>query len=423
MKVRASPPVPPVQSAPPGTRVLSGQSLALHNLRTAVIVVVFAFHSFLAYLGSSPTTQPAFDKPPFAWRSIPIIDNERWFGFDLFCAHQDVYLISLLFFVSGLFVWPSLGRKGSGVFVRERLLRIGVPFTLAVAFLMPPALYPVYRITASDPSVSAYWQHWWALPFWPSGPPWFLWLLLVFDIAAAGLHRFARRWGDALGGVAAGPRPFAVVLIAASAVAYVPLALAFTPWEWSELGPFAIQLSRPLHYGVYFFAGVAVGAHGIQRGVLAIDGSLVRRWDLWLAAAVATFALWLGITAFAMTGNGEASLGVQVLQALAFVLACASSCLFVVAAFLRFANRRLRLLESMRDSAYGMYLIHYLFVMWLQYLLLGLAMYAIIKGVMVFAAALVLSWAATAGMLRIPAAARLIGTETRAATSPSRPAL
>src|ERR1700730_8667350 len=139
---------------------MSTPSVALNNLRTFAIVLVLATHAVEAYLGSSPASSFRFDDPPYQWRSIPIVDSERWFGFDLFCAHQDIYLISLLFFLSGLFVWPSLARKGSDVFLRERLLRLGVPFALAEIFLMPLAHYPVYRVTAIDPSVIAFLQHW-----------------------------------------------------------------------------------------------------------------------------------------------------------------------------------------------------------------------------------------------------------------------
>ena len=130
---------------------MSTPGLALHNLRTVVIVIVLAVHAVLAYLGSSPASSFNFDDPPYRWRSIPIVDPERWFGFDIFCAFQDVYLISLLFFLSGLFVWPSLVRSGSRIFLRDRLLRIGVPFALTVGLLMPLAHYPVYRVTAVDP--------------------------------------------------------------------------------------------------------------------------------------------------------------------------------------------------------------------------------------------------------------------------------
>ncbi len=84
-------------------------------------------------------------------------------------------------------------------------------------------------------------------------------MLLVFDSAAAALYKFARAWGNALGRLCTDPARL-VLLLCASAVAYIPLALAFTPFEWLDIGPFAFQLSRPLHYAIYFFAGVGVGA-------------------------------------------------------------------------------------------------------------------------------------------------------------------
>jgi hypothetical protein len=82
---------------------MSNPALALNNLRTFAIVIVLAVHSFVAYLASSPASSFRFDDPPFRWRSIPIVDSDRWLGFDIFCAHQDSYLIALLFFLSGLF--------------------------------------------------------------------------------------------------------------------------------------------------------------------------------------------------------------------------------------------------------------------------------------------------------------------------------
>ena len=94
---------------------MSGSSLALSNLRAFVILIVLAFHSVLAYLGSLPAAPFPFDNAPFRWNAFPIVDSQRWFGFDLFCAFQDVYLMSFMFFLSGLFVWPSLKRKGSSV--------------------------------------------------------------------------------------------------------------------------------------------------------------------------------------------------------------------------------------------------------------------------------------------------------------------
>jgi glucans biosynthesis protein C len=369
-------------------------SPALNNLRTFAVMLVLTGHSAIAYLSSSPLSAFRFDDPPFRWRSLPIIDSDRWLGFDLFCAYQDTYLIALLFFLSGLFVWPSLVRKGMWTFLRDRIVRIGLPFALTVGLLMPIAYYPVYRVTAVDPSITAYWHHLLALPLWPSGPPWFLWVLLVFDLTAAALYRFARRSGGALAGIAgrlsSQPAAFVTALLVLSAFAYVPLAFAFTPWPWFHVGPFAVQLSRPLLYAVYFFAGVALGAHGIERGLLAPGGWLTQHLRPLGWTALATFALWLVFAGIA--NSGSPSRTVRVLEAVSYVACCAAGCLFMLAVFVRFANRHLRVFDALNGRAYGMYLVHYLFSVWLQFLLLGLAAPAVFKATIVFCGTAVLSF-------------------------------
>jgi glucan biosynthesis protein C len=384
---------------------MSRSSLALSNLRAAAILIVLAFHSCIAYLDSLPSATQPFNSAPYQWRSFPIIDNQRWSGFDLFCATHDVYLMSLMFFLSGVFVWPSLARKGCWDYTSRRILRLGLPFALAVFLLMPVTLYPVYLVTAIDPSVAAFRQSYLALPFWPSGPAWFLWQLLVLNIAAASAHRFAPASETLLGKMtsrAAHPSRFFAGLVTASALAYVPLAIAFTPWEWLQLGPFGLQLSRPLHYAVYFFAGFGVGICGMENGLLAPDGLLARRWAMWLAAAFAAFLLWIAPTALLFKLRDAAPLGLQIVADFGFVLSCASSSFFLVAVFLHFARNRSRVLDSLSRNAYGMYLVHYVFVVWLQYGLLNAPLFAFAKAAIVFGVTLVLSWATSAALRRLP---------------------
>jgi hypothetical protein len=99
----------------------TSSSLALSNLRAIVILIVLAFHSMLAYLVFIPAGAAAFDSPPYVWRAFAIVDTRRFFGFDLICAWQDVYLMALMFFLSGLFVAPSLKRKGAWRYAGDRL--------------------------------------------------------------------------------------------------------------------------------------------------------------------------------------------------------------------------------------------------------------------------------------------------------------
>ena len=47
--------------------------------------------------------------------------------------------MSLMFFLSGLFVWPSLTRKGSWTFLWDRIVRLGLPLVLGGLRLMPIA--------------------------------------------------------------------------------------------------------------------------------------------------------------------------------------------------------------------------------------------------------------------------------------------
>jgi peptidoglycan/LPS O-acetylase OafA/YrhL len=389
--------------------------LALDNLRGFVILLVLSFHSVLAYLNFLPASPFPFDAPPYLWRAFPIVDTARWFGFDLFCAWQDIFLMSLFFFLSGLFVWRSLERKGTQIFLHDRMLRLGVPFAVVVALLMPLANYPTYLQTAADPSFFAFWRNWLALPFWPCGPMWFLWLLLVADYAAAAVYRFAPRCGKALIRVSSSastrPTRYFAGLVIASALAYVPLALGFTPSAWAAFGAFGFQLSRPLHYAVYFFAGVGLGAWGIERGLFAADGALTRYWMVWPAAALGSLLLWMALTALTMKGSGSPSLWLELFDGLSFVLACFSSCFAMLALALRFAGRRLPVLDTLKRDAYGIYLVHYVFVVWLQYALVAAALLAVVKGAIVFGGALLLSWGTVAAVRRIPAAAQVIGAD------------
>jgi glucans biosynthesis protein C len=392
-------------------------SIALSNLRGFTILMVVAFHSCIAYLGSQPLSAQPFNAPPYGWMANPIIDSDRWFGLDLFCAFQYVYLMHLMFFLSGLFVWPSLVRKGGKTFLYDRCLRLGAPFVVGVSLLMPVAYYPVYRVTAAAPSWSAFWSHWMALPFWPSGPLWFLSMLLALNIAVAALYFLAPRSVEFLSRLStqAGPHPgrYAAALMTISALAYVPLAALFEPWQWVRFGPFAFQPSFAPPYAIYFFAGLGIGAGGFARGLFEADGILARKWFLWLAAAPAAFLMWIIPTALIVSRQGGGVLGLQIVADIGFAVSSATSCFALIALFLRFAAVRRPMLGGLSEQAYGIYLIHYVFVIWLQYALLGVASFAVIKAGMVFVGTLVLSWMTSAATSRIPLVERLVSGKRR----------
>src|ERR1700735_3424184 len=118
------------------------RDLSIDYLHTTLTLMVIAHHSSLAY-----TTFARFNKQNIFQSTAPVVASARWIFFDYAENFNDVFFMSLMFFVSGLFVYPALRWHGTWGFIRERLLRLGVPFVFAVVFLMPIAYYASWQVT------------------------------------------------------------------------------------------------------------------------------------------------------------------------------------------------------------------------------------------------------------------------------------
>jgi len=56
-------------------------------------------------------------------------------------------------------------------------------------------------------------------------------------------------------------------------------------------------------------------------------------------------------------------------------------------------------------------LIHYVFVVWLQYALLSAPLFVLAKAAIVFGGTLILSWGASTALRRVPIGTTLLGAE------------
>jgi peptidoglycan/LPS O-acetylase OafA/YrhL len=372
-------------------------NLAIGYLRAFLVALVVAHHAVLAYHPYAPPAPASLVAQPRWWEAFPISEPRHWSGFALLVGFNDTFFMSLMFLVSGLFVWQGLQSKGAARFLRGRLLRLGLPFAVAAAFLAPLAYYPAYlQSTARD----GFWREWLALGQWPAGPAWFIWVLLVFDGIAALMFKVAPR---AFAGL--GRRPVAV--LAVSGIVYIAMAMYFGPGDWTSVGPFTFQTSRIFHYLAYFLIGAGMGALGVDRGLLAIDGRLARRWLVWTIAALVVFVGTSVVAIMALTLHPESQAWGAAMD-LGFVLSCAALSFLFLALFLRFAQSRSAVFDSLAANSYGIYLVHYAFVSWLQYALLPASLRAMAKGAIVFVLALGLSWGTAAALRRSAAVARVV---------------
>jgi Acyltransferase family len=348
-------------------------------------------------------------------------DRMRWLGFDLVVLFNDSFFMACMFFISGLFVCDSLARRGPANFLASRVWRLGVPFLISIFVVIPIAYYPSFLRYHSPGTIDFnffhFWDHMMAVGPWPSGSAWFLWVLLVFGAIAALLWTAAPQAIEALGQLiyTSRDRPMTAfaAFVAFTVVIYLPMRLIFGDSAWLVPGhyPLPIQTSRILLYAGYFLTGVGVGAVSLRTGMLADNGALARRWRAWLGFAFASYAAIL-LLVYAhhnwLADFNSPPLWWHAAYGLAFAMFSAAMTFTVPAIFLRSARSSLWLLDAMRPSAYGIYLLHFIFLIWLQYIVYDSTFPAFVKFAIVFAGTLSMSWGLTALLRKIPLVARTI---------------
>ncbi|WP_263354261.1 acyltransferase family protein [Acidicapsa acidisoli] len=372
----------------------------LSYLRAFVTLLVVIHHTLLAYMTIKPPRY-SFTGPTLPWAAFPIIDSVKWPGFDLLVGWNDIFFMALMFLVSGLFVWPGLKRHSAGMYIRRRLLRLGLPFVIGAGVLAPLAYYPAYLQCGGEPRLSSYASAWFTLSIWPAGPVWFLWVLFVFDCIAVISFKAIPRAVEAMAirvcAVSKRPMLLFLMLGTISLVVYAPMSMRFGSLTWWSWEPFAVQASRVLHYFVYFVMGVCLGAFGTETEFFARTGKLARGWWLWCIRSAAMFTVTIVCVRFGIATGGR----------IGFAFSCAASSLFVMALVIRFA-RPWRWADSLSANAYGIYLAHYVFVIWIQYAVLHWSAPAFVKGLAVSLAAVVMSWMTVALMRRSKLIARVV---------------
>jgi len=373
------------------------RNAALDRSRTFLTLVVLLHHSVIPYTYFGHT------------------DPKSWIGFDMIVLATDSFFMAMFFFLSGLFVWSGLTRKGALDYLRDRLTRLGLPFVICAFTIIPLAYYAIELREHPDVSFSVFWWKTIAEGPWPSGPIWFLWVLLAFDLVASILHKLWPNLLDPINRLSLRghdrPALFFAVMLAVTAALYIPGRVHFGPGSWFEFGPFSVQHGRVLLYATYFFFGAGIGVRYLDSGLLAADGQLPKRSWAWTIPALIPYCLmWVLIyIKREILGNPvrlpdwyEATYGL-------FFAAFSVAIMFTILAyFLRFKQSGWSILDPMQPDAYGMFLVHYPIVLWLQYWLFDYNLPAIAKALIAFVLTVLLSWGATEALRKIPGARHVL---------------
>src|SRR6195256_1556121 len=95
------------------------RNFAIDRARSFLTLVVLLHHAVIPYTYFGHT------------------DPKSFFGFDMIVLATDSFFMAMFFLLSGLFVWPSIARKGPANHLWDRLIRLGIPFAICALTIIP----------------------------------------------------------------------------------------------------------------------------------------------------------------------------------------------------------------------------------------------------------------------------------------------
>lgn len=158
-----------------------GERLAyLDNLKTLLIAGVIAAHAVMGYSDFGSWTYQDVQEVTLS----PVVETIFVIAT---VAFGGMFMMGLLFLLSGLMTEHSLARKGSRRFVIDRLLRLGIPFALYTL-----VIWPLLEFALLEPFFhrGSYWE-WFTdtEPVLDNGPMWFVGVLLLFSLVLVAWRR------------------------------------------------------------------------------------------------------------------------------------------------------------------------------------------------------------------------------------------
>jgi surface polysaccharide O-acyltransferase-like enzyme len=361
-------------------------------LRSFLTILVVAHHASLAY-----TTFAVFDKDTYIYSTSPVVDSAKSISMDIFAAFNDIFFMSLMFFISGLFVYNGIIKNGNRLYILSRVKRLGIPFLFAVTLIIPFAYIPSYLLAnGNNKSIGAFISDYLFHQQWPVGPPWFIWLLLVFNVIAVLIPaRYYVKTGNSISGIIRKPPAFFLITFAALALALIPLSLWVGQYTWTGIGPFDFQLNRLILYFLFFISGTCLGSCNWENILFDNNKLISKSWLFWAVIATLCFVMVELFTyyGFNYVRTGTLNIGTAwFIFDFFFVFSCLTSCLAFLAFFRKKMRSPVKVWTNFSSNAFGIYLLHYLPVTWLQYALLKCILPASLKFLIVFTLSLLVSW-------------------------------
>ena len=367
-----------------GKMVINNQSQNLakrmyfiDNLRVFLIMFVVAHHVGQAY---GPTGGE--------W---PIFNDTRSAILGPFFPVNAAFFMGLFFLISGYFLPGAYDRKGVRVFLKERLMRLGIPLLFLGLLVFGPFAYTGYVSEGGQLSFLPFyfgiylgklqieWAH-----------MWFVAHLLVYAIGYA-IFRLVKKRRNPEKGNEASSVPGSGIILAFTlglALSTAVIRIWFPIDRWVRL--FFLVPSEIAHLPQYFcLFGLGIMAYRRDwfRRLPARTGYL---W-FWIGLSAALLRYFYGYTVGSLLPSITATGGFNWRSLIwstweAFI--CAGLCVGLIVLFREKINKQGKLMSILSSCAYSVYIIHVLVVVAFQFSLAQVSLPPFSKFVLVTAASI-----------------------------------
>jgi peptidoglycan/LPS O-acetylase OafA/YrhL len=362
----------------------------LDNLRTFLVMLVMLVHTAITYGASGGWYY--HEVSDFSLTSIILT-----FG----VAITQSFFMGLLFFISGYFTPPSYNRKGVLRFLKDKLIRLGLPLLFYVFVIGPLLVYFLH--SRNDTPLPRYYSEWvFSLKRIHWGPLWFVEALLIFNFIYAAWRVFSRHTENNLRLVFPSRR---VILFAAIVTGITAFLLRLIWPAGSEVA--GMQLGYFASYVLLFFLGIAAFQSGwLER----IPQNTERAWIR--TAIIAIFFLPLFFFLGLRSGDISSFMGGLTSQALSYALwepfVAFGIILYLLSLFRRRLNRTSPLLQALSESSYTAYIIHPPVIVGISFLMREITAPPGLKFFTVGAAGIMACFALSWMITRIPGAKKVL---------------
>lgn len=380
--------------------------LYIDNMRTFIVTLVILVHVSVTY------------GPVGSWWYYERTGLPSTYLLGFFASLSQAFFMGLFFMVSAYFIIPSYNRKGAGLYLKDRLKRLGIPLLFFTAVIGPFLLYIQTLIfKVEEVSFSSFYNNLKEIRFFSfyydfiiknvifeMGPLWFVFTLLIFTLIFIAIIQIIKRvkrlssinWNTNFNF----PQNYQLlisILVLASVTFLVRL-------RW----PIGTNISalQFCFFPQYIFMFIVGIFSYINNWFEKIN---YRKARFWLVVLIITILAWPVIIFFSGAFEGA---DITILaggfywQAFLYALwesvVCVSISITLIYLFKVKLDQQNKFFKTLSDSAYTVYIVHPLIIIPLSYSIMIVELHPMVKFLIVSVIGVTLSFLFGSLIKRIP---------------------